>query len=307
MHRRRRLPPLHMLPAFEAAARHESFRAAAEELHLTPSAISHQIRSLEEALGLTLFQRLARGLVLTEAGRAYAKTVRELLDRLEEHAEQLGNACVNGKLRISMPDFVAQFYVLPKLAGFRALQPDINLEISTNLELSDIEGGEVDAAIRLGHGTWGTLHSHPLTPLIASVVAAPDLALEIRERGRAKVPVVCIKNFEHLTREILAKEGLFAEASRVLCVDSCLAVLESARAGLGVAVVYYSPERRFEPSDRLVLVSKNERAAPFAMYFVCRRQEADRPDIRALRDWLCQLEPPPQAPLSNAQRRIAPS
>jgi LysR family transcriptional regulator, glycine cleavage system transcriptional activator len=308
MHRPRRLPPLHMLPAFEAAARHESFRAAAAELHLTPSAISHQIRALEEALGLTLFQRLARGLVLTEAGRTYAKTVREVLDRLEGEAEQLGSAGVTGKLRISMPDFIAQFHVLPKLAGFRALQPHINLEISTNLQLSDIEGGEVDAAIRLGHGIWGTLHSYPLSRLVASVIGTPELAAKIRKLGRgAKVPAICIKNLERFTDEILAQEGLVTEPSRTLCVDSCLAVLESARAGLGVAVIYHSPEQRLEPSDRLVLISNGQRPAPFAMYFVCRRLEANRPDICALRDWLFQLESARQAPRANAQRHPAPS
>src|SRR5215510_2633258 len=127
MFKRRNLP-LHTLPAFEAAARHASFRLAAAELHLTPSAISHQIRTLEDALGMRLFQRLPRGLKLTEAGANYASTVREALDRLGEGGAP---ASSHGRLRLSVPDWVARFVVLPALARFRVQEPYLDVDINT--------------------------------------------------------------------------------------------------------------------------------------------------------------------------------
>lgn len=283
--KRRRPLPLHVLPAFDAAARHGSFRAAAAELHLTPSAISHQIRTLEEALGVQLFRRLPRGLVLSDAGVSYANTVRDALDKLGSEAERLGGAMT--RVRISMPDFVARLFVLPQVAEFRIRHPVLDLEIHTGLGLSDLEAGAADAAIRLGRGSWSELESHLISPLVATFVATPELAARARELSdTARLPVVCLKDQEAMTRDSLARGGLTAAPSTMLRVDSCAGLVQAAEEGLGVAVIYLPPGRAFEATDRLSRLPNGPVPAAFSMYFVYRRADAARSEIRALRDWV---------------------
>jgi LysR family glycine cleavage system transcriptional activator len=302
----RRSLPLHVLPAFDAAARLGSFRAAAEELHLTPSAISHQIRTLEEAVGVKLFRRLARGLVLSDAGRAYARTVRGALDRLEDEAERLSGGGAMTRVRISMPDFVARLFVLPQVERFRARHPEIELEIDTGFELRDLEAGGVDAAIRLGKGSWPELDSHLVSPLVATFVASPELAANARSLSdAARLPVVCLKGQESLTRDSLARIGLRAAPSAMLRVDSCSGLVQAAEEGLGVAVLYLPPARGFEGTERLTRLPGGPLPAPFSMYFVCRRDDHDRPEIGALRDWV--LAPSFCAPRPQPVARRAPA
>jgi LysR family transcriptional regulator, glycine cleavage system transcriptional activator len=283
---RRRLP-LHVLPAFEAAARHGSFRAAAAELHLTPSAISHQIRLLEEAVGASLFERLPRGLQLTDAGRRYVETVSDVLVRLQVEAEALAPAPRSRRLRVSLPDFVAQLFVLPAVAPFRARHPHIDLEINATMALTDVEAGDADAAVRIGFGEWGTLRSDRISELVGSVVAAPELAETARALGEGEaLPMVCLNQLEEHTRQTLKAAGIEVHADRALSVDNYMGVVQAATHGLGVAVLYAIPGKSYAFDGRLVVLSPSPIPAPFAMYFVCRPSDAQRTDITALREWL---------------------
>jgi LysR family glycine cleavage system transcriptional activator len=278
-----------VLPAFEAAARHGSFRAAAIELHLTPSAISHQIRTLEQALGVRLFRRLPRGLALTEAGRKYALTVSDVLTRLETGADDIGRMSAPGRLRVSMPDFVARYYVLPTLSQFRARHPYIDLDISTSMALADLEAGEADAAVRLGHGTWGKLRSYRVANLVGTVVAAPPLAARAQAlSAQGALPMICMSQLEDHTRKTLAEFGFIANPDRALRVDNYLGLVQAAEEGLGVTVIYATAGVPFQSNERLVALSNEVTPFPFSLYFVCRPREADRPDIAALRAWLCE-------------------
>lgn len=304
--------PLHALPAFEVAARHESFRAAASELHLTPSAISHQIRALEGAVGVALFQRLPRGLRLTEAGRKYARVVAEVLLRLEREADEIGRAAAPSRLRVSMPDFVARYWVLPALARFRSRHPRVDLDVSTSMALADLEAGEADAAIRLGSGKWGQLHSHRITGFSGTVVAAPRLAAQARSLSeRGELPMVCVRGIEEQTRRDLGEVGLVAPRELTLRVDNYLDARQAAEEGLGVTVLYGPPAAPFQSNEHLVALSGRPCAAPFAMYFVCRPRDAERPEMVALRDWfseragslVSEAEPLPAAVLGRAPAR----
>jgi LysR family transcriptional regulator, glycine cleavage system transcriptional activator len=279
--------PLHVLPAFEAAARLGSFRLAAEELHLTPSAVSHQIRLLEEAVGISLFQRLARGLQLSEEGRAFAATVREVLERLETEAQRLSPAPPVGRLRLSMPDFVAHLFVLPALSQFRDRYPHLELDIHATMSLADVEAGDVDAAVRIGPGQWGTLASQRITDVIGTVVASPELA--VRARGsntQDELPMVCLDRLEQHTRQTLNAAGFRTHPTRALRVDSSMALVQAAEEGLGVTVIYTPPSKPFQPNPRLVALSDEPIIVPFAMFFVCRQKDADRPELTAVRAWL---------------------
>src|SRR5436853_1418142 len=150
----RRLPPLNALKAFEAAARSESFTRAAEELNVTQGAVSHQVKALEEILGVKLFNRERQRLVITEAGREYLAVVRDALDRIAVGTERLVQRQTSGVLTVSTsPDFAAKWLV-HRLGRFAEAHPDIDLRVSATMHHVDFTREEVDLAIRHGDGNW---------------------------------------------------------------------------------------------------------------------------------------------------------
>src|SRR5204863_7857301 len=153
----RRLPPLNALKSFEAAARHESFTRAAEELCVTQGAVSHQVKALEETLGIKLFNRERQRLVITEAGRDYLVVVRDALDRIALGTERLIQRQSSGVLTVSTsPDFAAKWLV-HRLGHFAEAHPEIDLRVSATLHHVDLAREQVDLAVRHGEGHWDGL------------------------------------------------------------------------------------------------------------------------------------------------------
>src|SRR2546430_4755369 len=154
---RPRLPSLNALKAFEAAARHESFTRAAEELCVTQGAVSHQVKALEAELAIKLFTRERQRLVITEAGRDYLNVVRDALDRIAVGTERLLQRQSAGVLTVSTsPDFAAKWLV-HRLGRFAESHPDIDLRISGTLHHVDFAREDVDVAVRHGDGSWSGL------------------------------------------------------------------------------------------------------------------------------------------------------
>ena len=154
----RRLPPLNALKAFEAAARHESFTRAAEELSVTQGAVSHQVKALEAALGVKLFNREPRRLVITGAGRDYLVVVRDALDRIAAGTDRLLQRQNAGVLTVSTsPNFAAKWLV-HRLGRFAEAHPAIDLRVSATLQHIDFAREDVDVAVRHGDGTETGLH-----------------------------------------------------------------------------------------------------------------------------------------------------
>jgi len=150
----RRLPPLNALKAFEAAARHESFTRAAEELFVTQGAVSHQVKALEEELGVKLFNRERQRLVITEAGRQYLTILRDAFDRIALGTERLLQRQSSGALTVSTsPDFAAKWLV-NRLGRFAEEYPSIDLRVSATLHHVDFAREDVDLAVRHGDGNW---------------------------------------------------------------------------------------------------------------------------------------------------------
>ena len=146
----RRLPSLKAVQAFESASRLGSFAAAADELHLTPSAISHQIRWLEQRLGIALFHRVHRSTVLTDAGRRYAETVAEAFGLIEAGTRAIERTGKSDILTVhSVPSFATQ-WLMPRLSRFSALNPDIDVRLNASVGVVDLAGGEADFDIRYG-------------------------------------------------------------------------------------------------------------------------------------------------------------
>ncbi|WP_426124673.1 LysR substrate-binding domain-containing protein [Pararhizobium sp. PWRC1-1] len=150
----RRLPPLSALRAFEAAARHGSFKNAANELAVTPTAISHQIRSLEEHTGLTLFERKVRKVVLTEAGVQLYPVLRDGFDGFEAMLERLVRSQKRARVTISATNAFTVKLLVPRVANFRKLHPGIDLHLHASDETVDLADGAIDIAIRYGRGPY---------------------------------------------------------------------------------------------------------------------------------------------------------
>src|SRR5881394_3208305 len=153
----RQLPPLNALKAFEAAARSESFTRAAEELCVTQGAVSHQVKSLEDTLGIKLFNRERQRLVITDAGREYLDIIRDALDRIAAGTERVLQRQNSGVLTVSTsPDFAAKWLVY-RLGHFAEAHPGIDLRVSATLHHVDFAREDVDLAVRHGEGDWPSL------------------------------------------------------------------------------------------------------------------------------------------------------
>src|SRR5712691_3213397 len=171
----RRLPPLNALKAFEAAARHESFTRAAEELCVTQGAVSHQVKALEAELGLKLFNRERQRLVITQAGRAYLAVVRDAFDRIADGTERLLQRQSGGALAVSTsPNFAAKWLV-HRLGRFSEVHPDIDLRVSGSAHHVDFAREDIDLAVRHGDGTAPGLHVTRLCAEELFPVCSPKL------------------------------------------------------------------------------------------------------------------------------------
>lgn len=171
----RRLPPLSSLRAFEAAARHGSFKQAANELAVTPTAISHQIRFLEEYTGLTLFERQVRKVVLTEAGAQLYPVLRDGFNAFEAVFKKLAVDRAPRTVTISATSAFTATWLAPRVASFRALHPDIDLQLHASDQAVDFAGEAVDIAIRYGRGPYPGMASEVMFADRFAPLAAPSL------------------------------------------------------------------------------------------------------------------------------------
>src|SRR3954452_2588728 len=169
------LPPLNALKVFEAAARHESFTRAAEELCVTQGAVSHQVKALETELAIKLFSRERQRLIITEAGRDYLAVIRDALDRIAAGTERLLQRQNAGVLTVSTsPDFAAKWLV-HRLGHFAEAHAGIDLRVSASLHHVDFAREEVDLAVRHGEGNWPGLDAVRLSPEQLFAVCSPKL------------------------------------------------------------------------------------------------------------------------------------
>jgi LysR family transcriptional regulator, glycine cleavage system transcriptional activator len=171
----RRLPPLNALRSYEAAARHLSFTKAAGELGVTPAAVSHQVKMLEDHMGVALFQRVNRQLVLTEAGAACLPGIRSSFEGLASAVDSISVAGRSGVLTVSVAPSLAGKWLLPRLERFKAMHPEIDVRVSASMQLVDFAGGEIDVAIRFGIGRYSGLRSERLVSEAVVPVCSPKL------------------------------------------------------------------------------------------------------------------------------------
>src|SRR3954453_21756584 len=179
------LPPLSSLRCFEAVARQLSFSKAAEELHVTPGAVSQQIRSLEELLGTRLFDRTRRSVALTDAATRMLPDIQAGLEMLSRAVRSKTTLFGERTLTISVAPSFSSKWLLPRLASFYEQHPDIDLRISATVGLADFKRDRVDLAIRLGHGSYPGLPAEPLFAESLTPLCSPEL---LKRKGRLSKP-----------------------------------------------------------------------------------------------------------------------
>lgn len=171
----RRLPPLNALRSFEAAARHGSFNRAADELFVTPSAISHQIKSLEEYLDIKLFRRDKRRVDLTSAGEKYLTAIQHALDEIDAATRRLVANPNTGAVTISVAPAFLTRWLMPRLTHFQEQFPDVELRLSATMGDVDFDHSDVDMAVRFGNGQWPGVEADFLLGMSVVPVCSPRL------------------------------------------------------------------------------------------------------------------------------------
>ncbi|WP_342665495.1 transcriptional regulator GcvA [Marinomonas ushuaiensis] len=169
------MPPLNSLRCFESAARHGSFNKAAKEMSVTPSAISHQIKGLESFLGLELFRRTKRKVILTEAGESYLKPIKAIFEQLEDATSELKSQQKSGSLRLAVAPAFLTRWLMPRMERFQSRYPDIQIEISSSIGLIDFSANDVDMAVYFGNGEWEGVDAYYLRPARLAPVCNPKL------------------------------------------------------------------------------------------------------------------------------------
>lgn len=292
---RRRLPSTAALAAFEAAARHGSYTGAAEELAVTQSAVCRQIAALEAFVGVKLFRRGRRGVLLTEAGQAYGRVVRARLDELERDTLSLMSAgSGRGTLELGVVPTFATEWLLPRLPDFHQRHPDITLNLTTRIQPFLFEGSGLDAALHAGGAPWpGTDSLHLMRESLVAVASPGLLAQRLpgRQRLRAddvgRLPLLQMATRPQAWRHWFEAQGVQVEGDLAgPRMDLFSMLIAAASRGLGAALV---PQLLAEPAlreGRLRVLLPVAHYSDRSYRLIVPEAKAHHPALVALRDWL---------------------
>ena len=286
----RRLPALNALKAFEAAARHESFTRAAEELFVTQGAVSHQVKALEAELGLKLFSRERQRLVITAAGREYLTVIRDALDRIAMGTERLMQRQSSGALTISTsPDFAAKWLVY-RLGRFAEAHPDIALRVSADMHHVDFAREDVDLAVRHGDGNWPGMRVDRLAAEQLFPVCSPKL-LGGRTRLRtpadiAKFPILHLGAYKDWARWLEAAGVTGVDLAQGLVLNRASMLIDAAVDGQGIVLARTTLSAWDILNGRLVRPFATSLRLANNYWIVCPQATAQLQKITKARDWM---------------------
>ncbi|WP_321803476.1 transcriptional regulator GcvA [Burkholderia sp. BCC1988] len=293
--------PVHLnaLRAFEASARHQSFSAAAAELHVTPAAVGQLVRGLEEWLGTPLFRRGSSGrlrLVPTEAAERALPDIRAGFDRLTVGLERLKEGSASGVLTVAISPAFAAKWLLPRIERFQSAWPETDVRLDTNLKPVDFVTQQIDIGVRYGTGSWPGLVAEKLMDEDVYPVCSPEL---LRGRSLQKPADLARETLIHdLSMDSrtgfpawdtwLQKAGVMDVATgRGMQINNSAAVLQAAIDGHGVALARSVMARDDLAAGRLVrLFPEISYASPLAYYVVFREECSSLAKLVAFRDWL---------------------
>lgn len=283
-----KLPPVHALSAFEAAARFASFALAADELCITPSALSHRIRLLEEHLCERLFNREGRAVQLTEFGHRYLEVVRNVLRSLTEFPLPNKDIAAQIKIKITLPPTFARYIFLPRLAQFKERHPEIAIEIFLFVPLYDLSLSESDVEVRFGAGNYPNLITHKLFEEPAFAVASPAYLSSIAP----------LKTPADLSRATLLRSALepwqpwfetaglpYSEPTAGLRIDDLGLLLDAVKLGHGIGLSRQHFAQEMIDSGQIVRLFDVEVASPPHAYYLV-YEPFVRPEVGIFIDWM---------------------
>ncbi|HGM5492996.1 TPA: transcriptional regulator GcvA [Serratia fonticola] len=286
----KRLPPLNALRVFDAAARHLSFTKAAEELFVTQAAVSHQIKSLEDFLGLKLFRRRNRSLLLTEEGQSYYLDIKEIFSSINEATRKLQARSAKGALTVSLPPSFAIQWLVPRLSSFNSAYPGIDVRIQAIDREEEKLADDVDVAIFYGRGNWPgvrteRLYAEYLLPVCSPSLLTGDHALKVPGdlAYHTLLHDTSRRDWLAYTRQ-LGLQHINVQQGPIFSHSAM--VVQAAVHGQGIALVNNVMAQTEIEAGRLVcpfndvLVSKN------AFYLVCHDSQAELGKIAAFRQWI---------------------
>lgn len=281
--------PLNALRAFEAAARHQNFTRAALELCVSQAALSHQIRSLEDRLQVSLFHRLPRGVALTDEGAALYPALTESFDRIAIALDRFTGGSFRDVLTVGVVGTFATGWLLSRLPEFEATHPDIELRLQTHNNRIDLAGEGLDFAIRFGDGDWQGQECTAIVDAPFAPLCAPALARRLQQpRDLGALPLLRSYRNDEWPRWLQAA-GVSGVEARGPVFDSSLTLASAATAGAGVALL---PLRMFEQE-----LAEGRLLQPFAQtltlgrYWLTRlRSRNEREPMRRFRLWLLAQE-----------------
>lgn len=285
----RRLPPLNGLKAFEAAARSESFTRAAEELNVTQGAVSHQVKALEDTLGLKLFHRERQRLNLTEAGRYYLSVTRDALDQIAVGTERLLRRQESGALTVSTSlDFAAKWLV-NRLSRFAEKYPEIDLRVSATTHYLDFARDDVDIAIRHGDGHWPGLDVQRLYSERLFPVCSPKLVAGRNRITNAadllKFPLLRLEDAKNWTR-LFEAAGVKATAPPGPVLNRASILIDAAIDGQGIALARTALAAWDLINGRLVQPIDVSLRVANTYWIVCPKAASKIQKIAAFRNWV---------------------
>jgi LysR family glycine cleavage system transcriptional activator len=284
-----RSPPLRLLRVFCVAARQLSFKGAAELLHLTPSAVSHQVLDLEDHMGVKLFTRKPRSLELTSAGRQLHQEVEPLLNQLEETIARVARQVRRRTVRLALPPFFASELFVPRLTSLLDLRPDLDIQVDTSDPRPSEHPAAADVSILLAAEPPPGLSAHLLFRLELAAVASPAVAQRIDEIGAeifTELPLIVQRARPESWRDWAVQAGFrVPEPKQVVELDTMFAVARAAERGVGIALVPWALlDAWFEDGD-LVRVSPALLATEDRYFLTVRPQDERRPEVQAVVQW----------------------
>ena len=285
-----RIPPLRALRAFQVAGQHLSFKLAAEELCVTASAVSHQVKNLESFLGFDLFIRQTRALEFTGAGKNYHEFLSGMFSRLEAETHQVCAEYGRRIVRLCVPPFFAQELLMPKLEEFQVLMPDTDIRLFMQPSQMKEHPADADLSILLGSGDWPDLETVPLFRRRILTACSPAF----KKRAGIKRP----RDLDGLT--LIVHENRpnswvnWARAvntapprpKKVLRFDSMAAVVQASAQGLGVAIVSWPLSERWFKEGSLVPALKERVVTDEYFHLAFRPGDTEREEVGALKDWI---------------------
>lgn len=287
-----RLPPLTALRAFDAAARHMSFAKAADELNVTPAALSFQIKSLEEHLGQPVFRRLNRAVELTEAGKLLVPGVKDGFTSLTAAWRSTLRVIDQSNLTVTAGPAFTSKWLAPRLYHFAQHHPEIDLRFSASLRIIDLNRDDVDVAIRFGYGLHEGLHSVPLDREWVTPVMVPELAKHCKTvEDLATLPLIVDQSID-----FLADKPDWAAWFRSFSMNApeihgpkfsqADHALDAALAGVGVVLGRRALVLKDIAEGRLVAPFNTAMDTGARFSFVCQKGQENRPSVKAFYDWI---------------------